>query len=101
VLKPILFLLRPGFEDPALGPGKFICPPCTAVEGLLSVFPELRDEVEVRHVEFPRPRTDIIELIGEANQGCPVLVVSSDEFYTGDAAIAECFADRFGIPRYH
>ena len=36
------------------------------------------DLLEVRRIEFPRPRREIVELIGAASQGCPVLVLAGN-----------------------
>jgi len=71
--RDILFLLKEKFED---GPGQpYYCPQCAEINGVLAYFPELRHRLDVRYVDFPRPRQAIIELIGEASQGCPVLVL--------------------------
>lgn len=70
-----LFLLRADFADPALGPGTYHCTDCARIEGLLSYFPRLRTQLDVTYVDLPRPRADIVALVGEANQNCPVLVV--------------------------
>jgi Protein of unknown function (DUF3088) len=79
--RDILFLLKEKFED---GPGQpFFCQHCAEITGVLAYFPELRHQLDIRYVEFPRPRTDIVELVGEAHQGCPVLVLA--EKPVGDA----------------
>lgn len=72
-----LFLLKPGFVDAAVDRQgkKYYCPYCATIEGVLSYYPELRKELEIRHVDFPRPRKEITDLLGEAYQGCPVLVI--------------------------
>jgi hypothetical protein len=70
-----LFLLPPLFADPKAGAGRFHCPECAQVEGVLSYFPFLRDRLEVNYVDFPRPRPDVIALVGAENQGCPILVL--------------------------
>jgi hypothetical protein len=70
-----LFLLRPDFADPALGPGAYHCTDCARIEGLLSYFPSLRSQLDVTYVDLPRPRAAIVALLGEAYQNCPVLVV--------------------------
>ncbi|MBI5774123.1 MAG: DUF3088 domain-containing protein [Verrucomicrobia bacterium] len=70
----ILFLLQHDFAD---GPGApYYCPECAQINGVLHYYPKLRHWLEVRYVDFPRPRADIIALIGEANQSCPVLVLA-------------------------
>jgi len=75
-----LFLLKPGFADASIDPQDrmYYCPSCAAIEGVLSYYPYLREKLEVVYVDFPRPRTAIVSLIGEANQGCPVLIIDSD-----------------------
>jgi hypothetical protein len=72
--KSKLFLLKPGFADPAIDDGVFFCPECAQVEGLLGYFPQLREMLEVTYVAFQRPRPEIVRLIGDMNQSCPVLV---------------------------
>lgn len=72
-----LFLLRPSFADPRIGAELFHCPACARIEGLLAFFPFLRTELDVRYVAFERPRVDIAALLGDAQQGCPVLVLAS------------------------
>lgn len=49
LLKDQLFLLNPGFKDDA-GDGPFYCGDSVPVEGLLSFFPALREEIDVRYV---------------------------------------------------
>ena len=76
-----LFLLKPDFQDVARGAeNKYFCPHCAILEGLLSYYPRLRNELSIHYVDFSRPRPDIVSLIGEANQSCPVLVLEDGEF---------------------
>lgn len=88
--KHVLFLLKPGFYDDKGGP--FFCPNCAAVEGFLGYFQELENQLDVRRIDFPRPRKDIVELIGAANQGCPVLIL--DEF--GDIPVEANISEETG-----
>ncbi|MDH6153651.1 MULTISPECIES: DUF3088 domain-containing protein [Paraburkholderia] len=74
-MKDKLFMLRPGFFQGSDGP--FYCGDSVAVEGLLGFFPQLRSEIDIEYIDAPRPRMAIIELIGEANQSAPVLVLST------------------------
>lgn len=113
--RPILFLLPPDFLDPEEGKGAFVCPHCMAVEGLLSVYPRLRRELDVRYTTFLRPRTALLDLIGHEHQACPVLILPPGErstlpssqmshdrtFFHGEHAIAEALAERFGTGRMH
>ena len=68
-----LFTLKPGYMDAGQGP--FFCPGSIKLEGALSYYPSLREQIDVVYIEFPRPRQDIIQHIGEENQGAPVLVL--------------------------
>lgn len=112
--RPILFLL-PEFVDPEEGEGPYVCPHCMAVEGLLSVYPRLRRALDIRYVPFKRPRTAIIDMIGEEHQSCPVLVmpegwgskVEAQQssrgrlFFVGEHAIAAALAEAFASGRMH
>jgi hypothetical protein len=106
-----LFLLKPGFEDGDDGK-RYYCPHSAQVEGVLSFYPILRMEMDVTYVKFPRPRQPIVDLIGEENQSAPVLVIGDAgtipkqlkasvakgrSFFSGEEAIAEYLASRYGI----
>jgi hypothetical protein len=78
VQRDILFLLKPGFADPALPGQDFYCWHCALIEGVLASFPALGKNLDVRRIAFPRPREEVIALIGEANQSLPVLVLADD-----------------------
>ena len=43
--------------------------------GLLEFYPALKQQLEVRWLEFSRPRPELIDLLGEEKQSCPVLVL--------------------------
>lgn len=72
-MKDTLFLLTPGFSDGDGAP--YYCPYCTIFEGLLHLYPQLVSQINVRRVAFPRPRAEIVSLLGPDHQSCPVLVV--------------------------
>jgi hypothetical protein len=110
-----LFLLKHRFVD---GPGTaFYCPECSEVNGLLHYHPELRHSVDVRYVDFQRPRPEVIARVGEANQSCPVLVLAAGSpgdgpevkraegqgtrFVSGSRDIGNHWANRFGTSRPH
>lgn len=112
--RPLLFILKPGFADPGAGPGLFHCPHCAAVEGLLAFHPELRERLEVRYVDFERPRREVVAELGEAHQACPVLVLppgartavpgrsaAGRTFYVGAAEIAGYLAQWAGSSLPH
>jgi hypothetical protein len=79
-----LFLLNPGFMDGDTGP--CYCPASATLAGVLAFYPKLRTALDVRNVDFPRPRAAVIEAIGAENQGLPVLVVAPDP--AADKALA-------------
>lgn len=70
-----LFILRAPFEDPALE-GTWFCTSCATMEGVLLANPQWARAIEVKRMPYPRPRHDVIELIGEENQSLPVLVLA-------------------------
>ena len=76
--RDILFLLKPGFTDPALPGQDFYCWHCALIEGVLASFPHLGENLDVRRIAFPRPRAEVIALICESNQSLPVLVLAKD-----------------------
>jgi hypothetical protein len=111
-----LFLLTPLFPDAKAGPGRYHCPECAQVEGLLGYFPYLRGRLEVSYVDFPRPRPAVVALVGAENQGCPVLVLAGDppadvkvlhhvptgrNFISGYAGIAAYLAAAHGSSEAH
>ncbi len=71
-----LFMLNPWFEEDGQGP--YYCPDCGVVEGFLTYSPEIRNEIEIIDVDFPRPRDEIVSYLGLENQDSPVLVLSDD-----------------------
>ena len=84
--KDLLFVLKPNFSDPAAGPHPFFCPPCAQIQGFLGYSPAIRETLEIRAVDFPRPRLAVIAELGEANQGCPVLVLDPASPIPAEAA---------------
>lgn len=113
--RDILFLLKAGFED---GPGgAFYCPDCAQISGVLGYFPQLRYQLDIRYVDYPRPRAEIVEVLGAENQSCPVLILAATPwppaaefvsgqfqgkyFIAGAKAIAGYWAAVFGTSRPH
>jgi hypothetical protein len=70
-----LFILRAPFEDPALE-GTWFCTSCATVEGMLLANPHWATHIDVVRMPYPRPRREVIALIGEENQPLPVLVLA-------------------------
>ena len=85
--KHILFLLKPSFYDGEEGP--FYCPHSAAMEGLLKYVPDLESKLDVRRIDFQRPRPDIVKLLGEENQGTPVLILDETIEAPPEAQISE------------
>ena len=109
-----LFLLKPGFEDPAYPGERFYCWHCALLEGVLASFPALASKIDVERVAWARPRQAVIDLIGEHNQSLPMLLLAADapeQFATGNFrgnhyvndkdAILDVLRRRHGIPRPH
>ena len=92
----ILFLLKPGFTDSARdGEGKrYYCPDCAFLEGVLGCCPELREKLDIRYIDYPRPRRAIVELVGDAHQGCPNLVLDPSNHGFVDASRFHRVGDR-------
>jgi len=112
--KDRLFLLRPGFEDPAYPEQSFYCWHCALLEGVLASFPALARRLDVERIEWPRPRLPVIELVGEENQSLPLLILADGETsvhqtgnYQGRVFIAEkdkilaVLSERHGFPVPH
>ena len=70
-----LFIIRAPFEDPELE-GTWFCRDCATMEGALLANPHWGAHIDVKRLAYPRPRHEIIELLGEENQSMPVLVLA-------------------------
>ncbi len=112
--RDILFLLNPNFLDHAYPGETFYCWHCVLMEGLLSSFPQLKDQLDVVRIPWPRPRHEVVALIGEANQSLPVLILDESapagletgswngtRFVEGKDAILNALHLRHGIPLPH
>lgn len=109
-----LFLLRPGFEDPAYPGRRFYCWHCALMEGVLASFPELAQRFDVERIAWPRPRLPVIALAGEEHQSLPLLILSDGEtskyqtgMFQGKAFISDkdkilaALSERHGFPDPH
>lgn len=67
-----LFLLKPDFSDQGQ---TYYCPYCAEVLGLREFYPALKASSEIPWVDFARPRPELVALLGEDHQSCPVLVL--------------------------
>ena len=109
-----LFLLKPDFADPAYPGQRFYCSHCALIEGVLAGFPELARRVDVHRIAWPRPRRDVVALVGEGNQSLPLLVFAegpphpapasiygSRAFVADKDLILAALSERHGFPRAH
>ncbi|MCB8821855.1 DUF3088 domain-containing protein [Microvirga rosea] len=109
-----LFLLSPGFEDPAYPGQRFYSWHCALLEGVIASFPALADRIDIERVAWPRPRQAVISLVGEQNQSLPLLVLADDapselatgrhgsvRFVADKDAILDVLSRRHGIPVPH
>lgn len=112
--KPVLFLLEPAFEDPAQRGQRFFCRHNLLLEGVLSGVAELQDQLDIRHVAFPRPRLEVIDLIGESDQSLPKLVLPAGvssahangehagrQYVSGAENILNVLTELYDTPRLH
>lgn len=97
-----LFLLKADFQDASRADGKkYFCPECSPIEGLLSYYPRLRNELDVHYVDYNRPRKVLVDLIGEANQSCPVLVLEDGSFINEPNEIIRHLTESHQIGHQH
>ncbi len=111
-MKDQLFLLRPGFLNAGLGP--FYCADSAPVEGVLSFFPQLRDLIDVHYLEFPRPRSPLVNSLGEQHQSLPALILAAGRklkdggleprvanghlFFADQVSIRQYLSTQYGLP---
>ena len=75
--RDILFILKPGFEDPAYPGQVFYCWHCALMEGILASFPYLGENLQVERIAWPRPRQELFDLVGDETQSLPLLVLAA------------------------
>lgn len=90
-MKDRLYLLKAPFGDQGFD---WYCNDCAAMEGALLANPHWADKVDVLRVAFPRPRSELVELVGAERQGLPMLVMDAakapgDAIIVGDLAILQ------------
>lgn len=73
-MKDQLFILKAPFED---GGQDWYCNDCATMEGALLANPHWSEKIDVRRVGFHRPRFEVVQLVGEAHQGLPMLVMDA------------------------
>ena len=109
-----IFVLKPDFEDPAWPGQRFYCWHCALIDGVLASFPHLQGALDVHHIAWPRPRAEIVDLLGNNHQSLPVMILKSGEtsdLQTGTAnghafiddkdTILRTLSERHGFPAPH
>lgn len=96
-----LYLLEPEFDDTALPGRAFYCKDCVTVEGLLATFPDRATRLDIVRLPYPRPRIEIVALLGEANQNLPSLVLAEGGFVNEIEALLAALHTRHGFPERH
>lgn len=91
-MKDRLYLLKPDFIDQGKA---YFCPGCAQVEGMLSFYPVLREKIDIRYIEYPRPRPSLVAEIGEENQGCPKLILGGEHAIPPGVSVSEARGNRF------
>ena len=111
-MKDTLFLLRPGFMNASRGP--MYCSDSAPVEGVLSFFPKLRTQIDVRYLEFPPPRIALVQELGEEYQSLPALILApgstlgegmpaaksarGKQFFNDERSIRQYLSMRYALP---
>lgn len=114
--QPILYLLKPKFKDPTHGDADFFCPQCAPIEGLLAMFPDVRQYLDIRYVDFARPRGDLGVFVGD-EQSCPQIILRDvDDEHSAESShdgldkvrriedpkdVQGYLIARFGLPKPH
>lgn len=87
-----LFVLRPGFVD---GGTTWFCPYAAQVIGFLTYYPAVRDTLELVELDYAKPRQPLVDLLGEAHQAPPMLVLGGAPVAVPGVEIGEARGHRF------
>lgn len=91
-MKDQLFVLRPGFTEHGI---TYFCPYSAQVIGFLTYYPQVRDTVELHELDFAKPRRTLVDLVGEAHQSPPLLVLAGEPVRVPDVNIGEANSYKF------
>lgn len=114
-MKDRLFLLRADWTDQDR---TWFCMACAAVEGFLAYYPAVRDQLDIAYLPYERPRRPVVDLLGEANQNLPTLILAAPfdhpdlregdlqaagglVFATNEGPITRYLAARYGVSPPH
>ncbi|MFT4053669.1 MAG: DUF3088 family protein [Novosphingobium sp.] len=100
-MKDTLFVLDFDWPDPAYDGRRFYCKDSVTVEGLLALFPDRAENIEVVRVGWPRPRDAVVEMLGEANQNLPALAFAEGGFVNAIEPLLQALHERHGFPERH
>lgn len=94
-----LFLLKPDFTDSKIDDkgNRYFCPECASILGIIKYYPQLETMLDIEFVDFKRPRKVIIDLIGEENQSCPVLVIENHQDDHVDLSYFNSYGDKLFV----
>ncbi|MBM3116263.1 DUF3088 family protein [Jeongeupia naejangsanensis] len=93
VVQDTLYLLTPGYDVDGHGP--HFCADCATVEGFLVYYPQLAGRFAVERIGFPRPRPELVPLLGDDHQGCPVLILAASSAADADLPVQTVNGQRF------
>lgn len=93
--KDTLFILERSYTD---ADGEYFFRDCVEIDGLLALFPELAAKLDIVRVPWARPRTAVMEALGEENQNCPALAFAEGGFVDTQDALLAAFNERHGFP---
>ena len=97
-MKPRLFILRMPFED---GPGQiWICSHCAIIESALTINPHWIEMIDIQRIDFPKPRKELVAVLGEDDQWLPVLI-TEDRKINDPVEIVNYLARHFGGAAIH
>jgi hypothetical protein len=91
-MKDTLFVYRPGFTD---GGVAHFCPFSAQIIGFLTYYPQVRASLEVVELPFEKPRRPLVDLVGEAHQAAPMLVIGGQPVVVPKVTIGEANGHRF------
>jgi hypothetical protein len=87
-----LFVFRPGFTDDGT---TYFCPYSAQVIGFLTYYPQVRASLELVELPFEKPRRLLVDLVGEAHQAAPMLVLGGAPVVVPRVTIGEANGHRF------
>jgi len=87
-----LFVLRPGFDDHGTA---YFCPYSAQVIGFLTYFPQVRATLDLVELDFPKPRRPLSDLLDEAHQAAPMLVLAGEPAAVPGVEIRELDGRKF------